>query len=114
MLNKKRNRRSILTNSDDLDPMNSVSNLFDVAMVFSVALMVALVSYLDVADMLFSDSFTMVKNPGQENMQIITKEEGKIVRYQASEQESSNQNKGKKVGSAYQLESGEIIYIPDS
>ncbi len=114
MASKCRNRRSILTSSDDLDPMNSVSNLFDVAMVFSVALMVALVSYLDVADMLFSDSFTMVKNPGQENMQIITKEEGKIVRYQASEQESSNQNKGKKVGSAYQLESGEIIYIPDS
>ncbi len=114
MANKFRNRRSILTSSDDLDPMNSVSNLFDVAMVFSVALMVALVSYLDVADMLFSDSFTMVKNPGQENMQIITKEDGEIVRYQASEQASSNQGKGKKVGSAYQLESGEIIYIPDS
>lgn len=114
MPSKQRNRRSILNTSDDLDPMNSVSNLFDVAMVFSVALMVALVSYLDVADMLFSDSFTMVKNPGQENMQIITKEDGEIVRYQASEQESSNQSKGKKVGSAYQLESGEIIYIPDT
>ena len=112
MANKQRKRRSILTNQADLDPMNSVSNLFDVAMVFSVALMVALVSYLDVADMLFSDSFTMVKNPGKDNMQIITKEDGKIIRYQASEQESANQSKGKKVGSAYQLENGEIIYIP--
>jgi hypothetical protein len=110
----RRHRRRILSNNDDLDPMNAVSNLFDVAMVFSVALMVALVSYLDVGEMLFSDSFTMVKNPGKENMQIITKEAGKIVRYQASEQESSNQNKGKKVGTAYQLDNGEIIYIPDS
>ena len=41
MPSKSRNRRSILTTSDDLDPMNSVSNLFDVAMVFSVALMVS-------------------------------------------------------------------------
>ena len=106
-------RRRILTETTDLDPMNSVSNLFDVAMVFSVALMVALVSYLDVADMLFSDSFTMVKNPGKENMQIVTKENGKIVRYQAQNSEATQQNKGKRVGTAYQLENGEIIYIPD-
>ena len=109
----RRGRRRILSASDDLDPMNAVSNLFDVAMVFSVALMVALVSYLDVADMLFSDSFTMVKNPGKEDMQIVTKEDGKIVRYQASEQKGANQSQGRKVGSAYQLDNGEIIYIPD-
>ena len=75
--------------------------------------MVALVSYLDVADMLFSDSFTMVKNPGQDNMQIVTKEDGKIVRYQAQNSDTTKQNKGKRVGTAYQLENGEIIYIPD-
>ena len=113
MRNKHRSRRSILTEQDDLDPMNMVGNLFDVAMVFSVALMVALVSYLDVADMLFSDSFTMVKNPGKENMQIVTKENGKIVRYQAENSKSATQAKGKRVGTAYQLDNGEIIYIPD-
>lgn len=113
MRNKQKSRRSIFDQNNDLDPMNMVGNLFDVAMVFSVALMVALVSYLDVADMLFSDSFTMVKNPGQENMQIVTKEDGEIVRYQAGNNESSTQSKGKKVGTAYQLENGEIIYIPD-
>lgn len=106
-------RRSLMTQGDDLDPMNAVSNLFDVAMVFSVALMVALVSYLDVADMLFSDSFTMVKNPGKENMEIVTKENGKIVQYQAQKSDATNQSKGKRVGTAYQLENGEIIYIQD-
>ncbi|SFD38332.1 DUF2149 domain-containing protein [Pseudoalteromonas denitrificans] len=93
--------------------MNSVGNLFDVAMFFSVALMVALVSYLDVADMLFNDGFTMVKNPGKDDMQIITKEDGKIVRYKSEESNTSCEGKGKRVGAAYQLDKGEIIYIPE-
>lgn len=103
-----------LIKSDDLDPMNVIGNLFDVAMVFSVALMVALVNYLDISDMLFSDQFTMVKNPGTEEMEIITKENGEIVRYKAKENETNQPtDKGKRVGTAFQLESGEIIYIPD-
>lgn len=107
-------RRRILNQADDLDPMNVISNLFDVAMVFSVALMVAMVSYLDVADMLFSDNFTMIKNPGTPEMQIISKEEGKIVRYTADPNSQKGiGNKGKRVGTAYQLENGEIIYLPE-
>lgn len=106
-------RRKIIDTEDNLDPMTMVGNLFDVAMVFSVALMVAIVSYLDVADMLFSDSFSMVKNPGKENMQVVTKENGKIVRYKAQSTDGQSQQKGKRVGTAYQLDNGEIIYIPD-
>lgn len=107
-------RRRLMTRQDDLDPMNVIGNLFDVAMVFSVALMVALVSYLDVADMLFSDSFTMVKNPGTEAMQIVTKEDGKIVRYSAqSNSDAATGERGKRVGTAYQLDNGEIIYLPE-
>ncbi|WP_444997760.1 DUF2149 domain-containing protein [Aliikangiella sp. IMCC44359] len=107
-----RKRRFIVDNSD-LNPMNMIGNLFDVAMVFSVALMVALVSYLDVADMLFSDDFTMVKNPGKKDMQIVTKENGQIVRYQAEQSNSTSSSRGKRVGTAYQLDNGEIIYVPD-
>ena len=60
-------KRRLLRKEEDSDPMSVVSNLFDVAMVFAVALMVALVS-----------------------------------RY-----------KGKKVGIAYELDNGEIIYVPE-
>jgi hypothetical protein len=75
--------------------------------------MAALVSYLGVSDMLFSDSFTMVKNPGQDNMKIITKEDGEIVRYSGQTGQSDSAEQGKRVGAAYQLDDGEIIYIPD-
>ena len=39
-----RRRRSLLRKGEDSDPMSVVSNLFDVAMVFAVARVVALVS----------------------------------------------------------------------
>ena len=44
-------RRRLLTRAEDSDPMSVVSNLFDVAMVFAVALMVALVSRYNMTEM---------------------------------------------------------------
>lgn len=94
--------------------MSVVSNLFDVAMVFAVALMVALVSRYNMTEMFSQDDFTMVKNLGKDNMEIITKEGQKINRYTPSEDQSSKDNKkGKRVGVAYELENGEIIYVPE-
>ncbi len=94
--------------------MSVVSNLFDVAMVFAVALMVALVSRYNMTEMFSQEDFTMVKNPGKENMEIITKEGQKINKYTPSEdKESSSSDKGKRVGVAYELENGDIIYVPE-
>ncbi len=107
-------RRRLLKREEDNDPMSVVSNLFDVAMVFAVALMVALVSRYNMTEMFSKEDFTMVKNPGKENMEIITKEGEKINRYTPSEdQDSKSGEKGKKVGVAYELENGEIIYVPE-
>ena len=107
----KRNR--LLHNQTDSDPMGTVANLFDVAMVFAVALMVALVTRFNMTEMFSKEDFTMVKNPGQENMEIITKEGQEIKRYTPSEEQETSGKRGKKVGVAYQLESGEIIYVPE-
>ena len=107
----KRNR--LLHNQTDSDPMGTVAHLFDVAMVFAVALMVALVTRFNMTEMFSKEDFTMVKNPGKENMEIITKEGQKIKRYTPSEEQETSGKRGKKVGVAYQLESGEIIYVPE-
>jgi hypothetical protein len=107
-------RHSLLRREDDNDPMSVVSNLFDVAMVFAVALMVALVTRYNMTEMFSQEDFTMVKNPGKENMEIISKEGTEIKRYTPSEDQSeSSGKKGKKVGIAYELENGEIIYVPE-
>ena len=61
--------------------MSVVGNLFDVAMVFAVALMVALVTRYNMTEMLSPEDFTMVKNPGKEDMEIIVKQGQNIDRY---------------------------------
>lgn len=107
-------RRRLLNRAEDDDPMSVVSNLFDVAMVFAVALMVALVTRFNMTEMFSQEDFTMVKNPGKENMEIITKEGQTINKYTPSQdQEKKDGKKGKKVGIAYELENGEIIYVPE-
>ncbi len=107
-------RRRLLTDTDDNDPLSVLTNLFDVAMVFAVALMVALVTRFDMTEVFSKDDYTVVKNPGTEQMEIITKKGDKIEKYTPSqEQESSSNSRGKKVGIAYQLENGEIIYVPE-
>ena len=107
-------KRNLLRKEEDSDPMSVVSNLFDVAMVFAVALMVALVTRYNMTEMFSQEDFTMVKNPGKENMEIITKEGQKINRYTPSEdQDVKSGKKVKKVGIAYELDNGEIIYVPE-
>lgn len=82
-------------------------------MVFAVALMVALVSRYNMTEMFSQEDFTMVKNPGKENMEIITKEGQKINKYTPSENQDAKAVKRQKVGIAYELDNGEIIYVPE-
>lgn len=97
--------------TNDRDPLEGMANLFDVAMVFAVALMVAIVTHMRVTEMFTQENFTMVKNPGKEEMEIIIKKGKEIEQYRASGEEGAG--RGKRIGSAYQLETGEIIYVPD-
>lgn len=107
-------RSSILRRGhEDSDPMSVVSNLFDVAMVFAVALMVALVSRYNMTEMFSQEDFTMVKNPGKDNMEIITKEGNQINRYTPSADNKGSGRQGKRVGVAYELENGDLIYVPE-
>lgn len=96
----------------DDDPLSGMANLFDVAMVFAVALMVALVARLQIADLLTRNEVTMVKNPGQPDMEIIVKKGQEITRYKASEN-AKGEGKGRRVGTAFELENGQIIYVPE-
>lgn len=107
-------RRRRIGMDEDNDPMSMVGNLFDVAMVFALALMVALVTRYNMTEMFSKEDFTMVKNPGKQDMEIITKEGNKINKYTPSKDNSKESGKkGKKVGVAYELDNGEIIYVPE-
>ncbi len=112
---RRRDRRAARPYRDeDTDPLSVVVNLFDVAMVFAVALMVAMVMNMNMTEIFTGKDFTIVKNPGQDDMEIITKEGKQINRYTpAKEQGGTDGARGRKVGIAYELENGEIIYVPE-
>ena len=107
----KRGRYTGFPESDDSDPMTSLVNLFDVAMVFAVALMVAFAIQSRMTEFLTAEDATFVKNAGKDNMEIIVKKNNKITRYKS--EKSSGSGRGRRVGIAYQLESGEVIYVPE-
>ena len=76
----RRNRRMNNITHDN-DPLSGMANLFDVSMVFALALMVALVVHLNMSEMLTEKEATIVKNPGKDNMEIIVKKGEKITKY---------------------------------
>ncbi len=96
----------------DEDPAAGLLNLFDVWIAFAVALLLSMVGYLGMPEMMNASSdVTLVKNPGAADMEIIQKKGVKIERYRATNDELKGQ--GKKLGTAYQLQSGEVVYVPE-
>ena len=107
---KKRHRALLQEDGDD--PMTGVANLFDVAMVFAVALLVALVVSYNMPELLNPNVDMTVVTMENQNMKVIIKEGEKIKVMNVTEQISEGQ--GSKVGTAYKLENGEIIYVPET
>jgi hypothetical protein len=97
---------------EDHDPLSGMANLFDAAMVLAVALMVAFAVRMKMTEFLTQEDVTFVKNAGKKNMEIIVKKNNKVSRYKSKE--SSGTGKGKRVGIAYQLDNGDIIYVPEN
>ena len=108
---KRADRYRAFGRNDDFDPRETLVNLFDVAMVFAVALMVAFVIRSQMTELLTSEDVTFVKNAGKPDMEIIVKKDNKVTRYKS--EKSTGTGRGERVGIAYRLESGEIIYVPE-
>ncbi len=94
------------------DPMDGVANLFDVALVFIVALLLSLMSAYQVLDFFNPESeiTVMKKNEGQ--WQIITKK-GKEIKTRKVTNRKVGGDEGTRLGTAYQLKDGRVIYIPE-
>jgi hypothetical protein len=92
--------------------MSGVANLFDVAMVFAVGLMVSIVSAYHLHEIFSADDLTMIKNPNQPGkMEIITKK-GKEIKVEKLTKEMA-QGQGLRLGIAYRLRDGRVIYMPE-
>ena len=107
-----RNSREFTAESDGGDPMTGVVNLFDTAVVFIAALLLALMTFFDAKEIFSRDSnLTIVKKSENGEMTIIEKKGRKIQAVKMTREEAAG--KGTRLGTAYRLEEGSMIYVPE-
>jgi hypothetical protein len=95
------------------DPLSGIANLFDVSVVFIVGLMITLFSVYRMSDMVDSKSeVTMVKTNAQGEKEIIVKKGTKITAYKVTGKTAAGD--GERLGTAYRLANGQIIYVPET
>ena len=104
------NRRKNMADLDD-DPLSGVANLFDVAMIFAIGLLVVALTHFGVEELITQSDVTIVKNPGQENMQVIIKQGDEIEKLELTREEITTS--GRKFGTIYQTDSGGWVLVKD-
>ncbi|MGE5866936.1 MAG: DUF2149 domain-containing protein [Rhizobacter sp.] len=100
----------LMSELEDDDPIHSVVNLIDVFLVIIAALLLAVAN--NPLSPFSAESVTVIRNPGQPDMEMIIKDGQKIDRYKASGDIGEGQ--GSKAGVAYRLKDGSMVYVPES
>ena len=106
-----RRRRFALDGEALEDPIAGVANLFDASIVFIVSMMIALFMAYNMMDLLDpSSEVTMVKKNASGELEIITKKGKDIKVSKVTDQKLSG--KGERLGTAYKLPDGRVVYVP--
>lgn len=99
----------VLEEDDSLNPMLSAVNLIDVFLVIIAALLITIAQ--NPLNPYSSDNVTVIKNPGEKNMEIVIKKGKEIKKYKS--EGNIGQGDGEKAGVAYKLKDGSMVYIPE-
>lgn len=108
----KNSRHGHLGKAKREEPLNGVANLFDVALVFIVALLLSLMATYQVLDFFNPESEITIMKKVKDQWRIITKK-GKEIKVKKVTDRKVGGDEGAKLGTAYQLKDGRVIYIPD-
>lgn len=105
-------RRKRKWDRDDDDPAAGLLNLVDVWLVFAVSLSMALMTYYRLPELAATQAdVTTVENAGQSNMEIIHKRGREIESLKMTGNKIGGE--GEKLGTAYRLPSGKVVYVPE-
>ena len=87
------------------DPGAGLLNLFDVWIAFAVALLLAMIGYFGKTAMAQDAAL-------QARLEAMQKKGIKIEHYRPTEDKMTGE--GQRLGTAYRLASGEVVYVPDA
>lgn len=100
-----------LTDDDEHDdPLLSLVNLIDVFLIIIAALLLAVAR--NPLQALMGEDLTVIKNPGRPDMMVLIKHGEKIERYKPGTEGGGGRG-GTKAGTAWRLEDGSIVYVPE-
>ena len=105
-------RKRLLIADRNGDPMESMGNLFDVAVLIGVGFLIMALSGIGLSDYLSSNNMTIVKDPGGPNMEIITKTGNTVERLKTTGAEA--EGAGTAIGTVYRLSNGDVVWVPGS
>jgi hypothetical protein len=102
--------RPALAEADD--PMLAVINLIDIFLVFIVAVLVSFLSALGLSELLSPEGQTSVVKVSEDGeTTIITKKANRLEAVKITK--SQAEGRGVRLGVAYRLEDGSMVYLPD-
>ena len=104
-------RKRTFDNYEDEDPLSSVANLFDVAMIFSIGFLIFALTHFGLTEFITESDVTIVKNPGQEDMEVIIKQDEKIEKLNMTKETVTTT--GTKFGTIYETEGGGWVLVKD-
>lgn len=95
------------------DPLSGIANLFDVSIVFIVGLVIALFSNYGAGALFDLDAeVTVVRTDEQGLQEVLIKKGATVQVFKKSGTQGSGD--GTRLGTAYQLENGQVIYVPEA
>jgi len=93
------------------DPLESTTNLFDVAMLIGIGFMIVALTSFGLDDLLAPEDFTIVTNPGRSDMQIVVKTGDRVERLSATGEYAEGM--GAPIGTVYELSDGTVVWVPE-
>lgn len=105
-----RRRRHLLADRGG-DPMESMGNLFDVAILIGVGFVIVSLSAFGLQELISGEDVTIVKDPGTAEMEIISKQQGVIERLQQTDE--LDEGRGYAIGTVFRLDDGSVIWVPE-
>lgn len=96
----------------DMDPLAGMANLFDASIVLIVSMMIALFMTFNMLELFDEHSeITITKQSAEGEIEIVTKQGTEIKVQKVTDKEMSGA--GIRLGTAFQLEDGRIVYVPE-
>ncbi|HRE50191.1 MAG TPA: DUF2149 domain-containing protein [Flavitalea sp.] len=113
-MNNHKHRRTmglLASHGDADDPLAAVANLFDLGFVLAISFMVSLIMALNAISLTDPEAKVTITTERKDGLQIMVKQGNKTTVRRMTRNIGSGD--GERLGVAYRLEDGSVIYVPE-